>query len=440
MLFLSVYIGITLRFWSTEPTLGLSGGILVVKAISYAVVITTVMLVTGLYQRGQDGSYREQVFRLLWAFGLSLPLMTVLFYLIPSLFIGRGAFGLSFLLSLLGLLSTRKIFLILAGHEAIKRRVMVLGAGPMAAQIEQAQNDISWHGIEVVGYVPVKGETIVVDAKRLIKKEQRLFDLAVDYHVDEIVLALQDIREHLPMEDVLACRMRGIKVTEPVTFFEQWLGRIQIDAIRPEQTVMLSSFNDSWVRNLLKSSFDILVSLFIFAACLPIMLITTLAILVESGWPVFYSQKRVGKDGRVFTVYKFRSMVVDAEKDGAQFAAKNDARVTRVGRFIRATRIDELPQLLNVLRGEMSFVGPRPERPEFVQTLAKEIPYYQLRHRVKPGITGWAQICYPYGDSAEDAKQKLQFDLYYIKNYSLFLDVTILVQTAKVVLWNEGAR
>ncbi|MGE3775177.1 MAG: exopolysaccharide biosynthesis polyprenyl glycosylphosphotransferase, partial [Gammaproteobacteria bacterium] len=218
-------------------------------------------------------------------------------------------------------------------------------------------------------------------------------------------------------------------------------GKIRLDALHPSGVIFADGFTQAVIRRTEKRLFDIVASLFLLSLTLPFMLVTALAILLESGRPIFYTQRRVGLRGECFNVIKFRSMRTDAEVDGKPvWAAKEDNRVTGVGRFIRKTRIDELPQLLNVLKGDMSFVGPRPERPEFVSELAQVIPYYDLRHHVKPGITGWAQVSYPYGSSIKDAREKLQYDLYYLKNYSVFLDVNILLQTIQVILWGKGAR
>jgi len=237
--------------------------------------------------------------------------------------------------------------------------------------------------------------------------------------------------------------MKGVRVIEESAYLERQLGKIRLDSLQPSTVVFADGFTQAVIKSTGKRLFDILVSLLLLILASPIMLAVAVAIAIESRGrgPVFYSQERVGLGARAFRVHKFRSMCVDAERDGvAQWAKKNDDRVTTVGRLIRSTRIDELPQLFNVLKGDMSFVGPRPERPQFVKELAEQIPYFDLRHHVKPGMTGWAQVCYPYGASIEDAREKLQYDLYYLKNYSLFLDTMIIFQTLQVVLWGKGSR
>jgi sugar transferase (PEP-CTERM system associated) len=260
--------------------------------------------------------------------------------------------------------------------------------------------------------------------------------------IKEVIVAVREQRGGvLPLRELLDCRVRGIPVTDLSAFYEKVRGEVPIETLKASWLIYGSGFEQGNVRTLIKRAFDLAASVVLFAATLPLMIVTALAIKVESPGPVIYRQVRTGRAGRPFTVLKFRSMRADAEKDGvAQWAKPGDARVTRVGRVIRKLRIDELPQLINVLRGEMSFVGPRPERPEFVAKLKEQIPFYDLRHSVKPGLTGWAQVRYSYGASVEDARTKLQFDLYYVKNHSLFLDILILFETARVILFREGAH
>jgi len=243
------------------------------------------------------------------------------------------------------------------------------------------------------------------------------------------------------MSKLLECKLQGISIVDLPTFFERETGYVQLNSLSASWMIFSEGFSKTGFRRLLKRAFDICVSCAMLVATLPIILLAALAIWRESGRPILYRQTRVGEAGKVFEILKFRSMRIDAEKDGiARWAQKDDDRITRVGKFVRLTRIDELPQLLNVLRGDMSFVGPRPERPPFVHDLSRKVPFYGSRHSVRPGITGWAQVRYPYGASLDDAVQKLQFDLYYVKNHSLFLDLVILLQTAHVVLFGKGAR
>jgi sugar transferase (PEP-CTERM system associated) len=243
------------------------------------------------------------------------------------------------------------------------------------------------------------------------------------------------------MDQLLECRLAGIPVQTMETFYEKLRGRVPVDALKGSWLVYGNGFRQSSLRTFEKRAVDIAASLVLLALGLPIMALAAIAIVLESGFPVFYRQERVGRGGVTFTVWKFRSMRTDAEADGQpRWAVKGDSRVTRVGRFMRKTRIDEMPQLFNVLKGDMSLVGPRPERPTFVADLTKEIPFYNARHSVKPGVTGWAQVRYTYGASVEDAKKKLEYDLYYVKNHSLVLDLLILLETVRVVLFQEGAH
>jgi sugar transferase (PEP-CTERM system associated) len=261
--------------------------------------------------------------------------------------------------------------------------------------------------------------------------------------VAEVVVAMDDRRRGFPISELLQCRLSGIDVTELLTFLERETGRVRLDILHPTWMIFGEGFRRDPVRRISARALDLAASLAVLTLSLPVMLLAVIAIKIEEGWraPVFYRQRRVGLLGREFELLKFRSMRPDAEKDGqARWAVKRDPRVTRVGAFIRTTRIDELPQILCVLRGQMSFVGPRPERPEFVRELAERIPYYVERHCVKPGLTGWAQLCYAYGASEQDALEKLQYDLYYIKNHTLLFDLAIVLQTVEVVCLGKGAR
>jgi sugar transferase (PEP-CTERM system associated) len=254
---------------------------------------------------------------------------------------------------------------------------------------------------------------------------------------------MDDRRLSFPMEQLLECRLEGVEIIDLVSFLERETGKVRLDVLNPSWMIFSEGFRQGRIHSTLERAFDILASLILLIVASPIMLATAIAIKLTEGprATVFYRQERVGQYGRPFELLKFRSMREDAEADGqAQWAQKNDSRVTRVGSFIRTTRIDELPQIINVLRGEMSFVGPRPERPQFVEQLNERIPYYRERHSIKPGITGWAQLCYPYGSSEQDAVEKLQYDLFYVKNHSLLFYLAILVQTVEVILWRKGAR
>jgi sugar transferase (PEP-CTERM system associated) len=349
-------------------------------------------------------------------------------------FLAIGLFSLTFV---------RVIAHRLLDEDILKRRVLVYGAGQNAARIMQLRRRSDQRGFKVVGYVPSANEERVIPEDRLLVPSLPLSELAALHQIDEIVMAMDDRRRQFPLKELLDCRLSGIEVSELATFLERETGKVYLDILIPSWMIFGDGFRRDMFRRYSERLFDVLASFVLLVLSLPFMLLTVLAIKLEEGLraPVLYGQPRVGYAGKVFRVLKFRSMRVDAEKDGrARWAQANDDRVTRVGRFIRKVRIDELPQLFNVLGGQMSFVGPRPERPEFVKQLAESIPYYEERHAVKPGITGWAQLCYPYGASEQDAVEKLQYDLYYVKNHGLIFDIFILLQTVEVIVLGKGAR
>ncbi len=443
ILIASTYLGVSLRLADFNPTDKLMVGHIWTKALLFTVVLMVVMAGMGLYQRSLRDDLRGILFRVGLALLVGLVLVSIGLKVAPTLSIGPAAFTTAFVLSAAGILLFRTLVFQLAGNTLYKRRVLILGSGQMASQVEELRRKSDHQDMKLVGFVHVPGEPDAVTSVNILAIQTSLLDLALEHRVDEIVVAVDERRENFPIEQILDCKMSGIRILDLVTFFEQQTGKIKLEALNPSSMIFADGFIQAVVKNSLHRMLDVLLSLGVLAIAWPFMLLIASLIWAESRGraPVLYRQVRVGRDGRNFPVLKFRSMEVDAEKDGeAQWAARNDTRVTLVGSLIRKSRIDELPQLINVLKGDMSFVGPRPERPEFVAELEKKIPYYGLRHRVNPGITGWAQICYPYGSSERDAKEKLQFDLYYIKNYSLFLDLMILIQTAQVILWGKGAR
>jgi sugar transferase (PEP-CTERM system associated) len=319
--------------------------------------------------------------------------------------------------------------------------VLVYGCSARVRPFAKLRRRSDRRGFHIVGFVAPPGETPDLDGEIILQAPQGLPALCTEHGVEEIVIALQDRRQRLPSNELLQCRMAGIGVVDLVTFLERENGLILIEGLNPSWMIFGEGFRHNLWRRVTSRLLDLLASLALLVVAGPIMLVTALVIWLDDGRRdgVFYRQERVGFGGRGFELLKFRSMRVDAEAAGApQWAQKNDPRVTRLGGFLRKSRIDELPQLLNVLRGEMSFVGPRPERPHFVRQLEDKIPFYAQRHTVKPGITGWAQLCYPYGASENDALQKLQYDLYYVKNSTLLFDLAILVQTAEVVFMGKG--
>jgi sugar transferase (PEP-CTERM system associated) len=441
--FLASQLGAFFRFgWVLPPDV--SPVSWVATGLFFAVGMSVAMLSMGLYQRGAQEQEAGFVVRLGLAFVLGLVLLAVGFYAVPFLFMGRGVVGLSLVFSFIGISLVRELFARLVDVESRRRRVLVLGAGVNAHSIANALEHGRNLGFLVVGYVQLPRSQVTVDHAKLLPADRSLLELAMAHSVDEIVVAADDQRGKLPVDELVDCKLSGFEVLDLLSFFEKELQIIKIDLLHPSWIFFSTNgFRMSMGGRLTKRLFDVTAALVMLSVAFPLMLLVTIASLIESRGrdPILYHQVRVGQHGRLFQVHKFRSMRVDAEADGvARWAAKNDARITALGSFIRKTRLDELPQIFNVLKGEMSLVGPRPERPEFVQELSAGIPYYAERHRVKPGVTGWAQLLYAYGSDAEDARRKLEYDLYYVKHAGLILDLVILLQTVEVVLFSKGAR
>jgi sugar transferase (PEP-CTERM system associated) len=414
------------------------------RALLFSAVMVTSMLAFGLYSGRQRARAFGILVRVVAAALVCLAATVVFFYLIPNLYIGRGVLAFAVVGAVAGVVVSRVVMTRVVGDETFKRRVLVYGSGRSASTIANLRRRTDRRGFTVVGFVQAPNEPRVVADDRMLKVgDGGLRELCERYGIEEVVVAMEDRRRGFPARDLLECRLAGIEIIELLTLLERETGRVRIDALNPSWMIFGDGFRRDMFRLLSSRVLDLTASVVIVILAAPLMLLTALAIKLEDGWraPIFYRQERVGLGGRTFELLKFRSMRTDAEKAGqAIWAAKNDARVTRVGNIIRKLRIDELPQILNVLRNDMSFVGPRPERPTFVAELAEKIPYYVQRHCVKPGVTGWAQLCYPYGSCEQDALEKLQYDLYYIKNNCFLFDLSILVQTVEVVFMGKGAR
>ena len=397
---------------------------------------------SGLYQRAQDWSVGESSLRAGFAVVLGVVLAYQIFNLLPVGFGNLEAIRTSAMLVIAALILRRVVIGYWATKSRAGSRVLVFGAGP-AAQMVGSTLRAADPLATIVGYFPGPNEKqSTVPAGDCLSTEQSLTQTAQRLDVDEIIVALTERRSgSMPLRELLDCKLAGVRVFDITTYFERMLGQIRVDFVNAGWLIFGDGFNQGFYRTAIKRVFDILCSLVLIVLSAPIMLITAVAIKLESRGPIFYRQERVGAANRVFKVSKFRSMRTDAEKDGKpRWAAAQDDRVTRVGGVIRRLRIDELPQLFNVLSGDMSLVGPRPERPFFVEQLTNEIPYYAVRHSIKPGVTGWAQVRYQYGSTIEDSQEKLQYDLYYVKNHSLFLDCVVLFETVGVVLTGKGAR
>lgn len=439
----SAYLGAAIRFLDGSFLLSSKLDYFFLSATSFAMVMVFSMSVLGMYQHDFREGFRNTLLRLMPALILGLGILTLIFYMLPDLYFGRGILGIVIIIATCGILMTRTIFLKSSDAKILESRIIFLGGGLLAKECsELASNSAEYNRYEIIGFVPIADEELCVPLTAVLPGYESLISLVKKYKASEIVVSVVDRRSGtFPIKELLDCKLGGINVTDAAAFFEREACQIRVDSLQPSWLVFGGGFDQGFLRIFVKRTFDICASIMIFLFSLPIMLIAGLCIFIENGGPVFYHQERVGKNGKSFTVIKFRSMQIDAESGGIpQWASINDSRVTKVGKIIRKLRIDELPQILNVLKGEMSLVGPRPERPYFVNRLCEEVPFYKARHSVKPGITGLAQVRYQYGASIEDAIQKLQYDLYYVKNNSLFLDMIILIDTLQVVLFGKGSR
>ncbi len=414
------------------------------RGLLFAPVLSLAMAATGLYNERQSLSLGGLLTRILVSSLGGMLVIAIVANLIPELAFAREALLLGVVLVGAGSAGCHFVLAKLAGEQVFKKRIIVYGTGRRAASLMQKQAAGNLGGFKTVGFLPAVGdEPSAVSTERRIELRSSLLEHCQGHSVSEIVVALDDSRAALPFEAFLECRLAGIAVTDLTEFLERETGQVRIDLVHPNWMVFSDGFSRNSLYAHLERIFDVIASLGLLALTWPVMLLTVIAIKIEEGpmATVLYRQVRVGERGQPFQLFKFRSMREDAERDGrARWAAANDDRVTRVGRVIRKLRIDELPQIINVLNGEMSLVGPRPERPEFVSQLNTKIPLYRERHTIKPGITGWAQLCYPYGANETDAAEKLQYDLFYVKNRSLLFYLAILVQTVEVILWGKGAR
>jgi len=440
--FLGVNVGL-MNFLHSDEVPTFSYISLLPEAAIFVFMFLLCMGVMGMYQLHSLPDFKATLFRLTPTMILCFGLMTLMMYLLPSIYLGRGVLSVVIFFSFFGIAFLRTIVFKWFNTGVLRRRALVLGVGDSASElINQVEDDSSYHNSNLIGFVPFQGEKRVVPDKLVLSDEGSLAVLVKKYNVEEIIIATEERRGgSFPIQELLECKMHGTEVTDIATYFERERKHIRMDSLNPSWLVFGGGFDQSFLRSAIKRIFDVIASVILLIVTLPIMLITIIFILIEDGFPIFYRQERVGKGGDAFMVLKFRSMSKNAEKgQKPQWATTDDPRVTKVGRVMRKLRIDELPQIVNVLKNEMSFVGPRPERPYFVDMLGAQVPYYNIRHSIKPGITGWAQVRYPYGSSVEDAIEKLQYDLYYVKNHSLFFDVVILIHTVEVVLFGKGGR
>lgn len=387
---------------------------------------------------------RELLLRLVQALGIAWALLALLFYFIPPLLIGRGVSVISVPIVLGLLLGWRVGIHMLTGHPDIGEKILVVGTGQTALDTAEAVWERRDAGYRIVGFISENGAKPREKLGRsiILGKGPDLEDVIRNEKIDRVVIAVRERRGAFPTEALLKMSLAGdVSIEECTSFFERITGKVHVDMLRPSWLIFAGRRRDSPVKMVVREAFHRILALIGLIVSMPVALLTAILIKLESRGPIFYKQERVGQNGKIFNVIKFRSMKTDAEADGQPiWALSDDKRVTRIGRVIRKIRIDEVPQFWNILKGDMNFVGPRPERPHFVQQLATEISYYEHRHLVAPGLTGWAQIKYPYGASVSDAIQKLQYDLYYIKNQSLTLDMVIVFETVKTVLFGKGGR
>jgi len=444
--YVSVFVAVSLRFTTTDfSQIAESVDHISLKATVFMVLHMLFMVALGLYQVDQfkgRTSLPQMTARIIVSMLLVTLGLMVVYYLVPVTELGRGVTALALITSFSGMLILRRLFFSMVDGNLFISKILVLGVGHKALSILKLAESQTNPSFKIKGFVATPEQGREVPEGQIIELGDSLLQSARKLQINEIVVALDDRRKGYPVQHLLDCKLAGIKILEPVSFLEREQGKVNLAHLNPSWMIFGDGFAVSMAKEMLSRVFDIVASLGILILMSPILLVTAFLIGLE-GWfrePILYRQERVGKNGHRFELLKFRSMRIDAEKNGAQWAAKHDARVTRVGRFIRKVRIDELPQILNILKGDMRLVGPRPERPEFVNKLSESIALYQERHSVKPGLAGWAQLKYPYGATEEDAYEKLQYDLYYIKNANPVMDFFILLQTLEVVLFGKGAR
>lgn len=436
----SIYLAGFARFGSAWPSQG-DMSPTVPKALLFGALTVIGLAAMGLYQPHFRRLSREAIVARIAA-GLAVAALaeTAVFFVLPQLAHGRGIWGLSLLFAFVLIVAGRALVARFLSDDAFRRRIIVYGAGNMAASLLTLRRRTDQRGFKIIAFVTAPGDRFVIDDGRVQTSIGDMVEYVKEHEIDEIVVAMDDKRQGFPIRDLLQCKFAGVDVIDIIGFLERESGKVDVERLNPSWMIFAEGFTRRSSRRIAARCLDLTGGLLLLALSWPIMIFVALAIFIEDGAPILYRQTRVGLHGRSFEVLKFRSMRKHAEDGGAQWAQKGDPRVTKVGAFIRKVRFDELPQIFNIIRGQMSLVGPRPERPEFVEALAQKIPYYQERHCVKPGLTGWAQLQYPYGSSEKDALEKLRYDLYYVKNQSFLLDLIILLQTAEVVIWQKGSR
>jgi sugar transferase (PEP-CTERM system associated) len=409
------------------------------KALLFALVLQGAFYYAGLYDLSATRHARVVYERALRGVALGTLVLLLAFYVAPPIEVGRGIFLVAVALSVLFVPAWRVVYNGVTEGEGFLRRTLIVGNGELARELAWMVDTRRDLGLSLVGML-ARDRAQVDAAARVVGTYRDLYDLVTRERIQVVLVAYPDRRGTLPVEQLLEVKFRGVEVEEGVSFYERETGKIFVRELKPSQLIFSEGFTARPATRRLKRLIDVVFAAVGLLLAAPLVLLTALAVAIDSPGPILFKQIRAGELGRPFTLYKFRSMRVDAERTGARFAEENDPRVTRVGRFIRKARLDELPQLWNVLRGEMSMVGPRPERPVFIEQLEQQVPYFKQRLYMKPGVTGHAQVRCRYGATAEDHLEKLQYDLYYIKSYSVAFDLSIMLDTVKVVLLRIGAR
>jgi len=393
-----------------------------------------------LYDLSGTNLFADTAARITQAFGVGCIFLAIIYYLAPATIISTKIFFTGYLVICGSIAVWRFFYALVLDRRMFTQPILILGTGKIAENIAAEIENRRDSAYKIVAYAGDGEPRINPHRVPVVHDKSETLRIAAAKKAEKIIVALDDKRGNMPLQQLIACKLKGISIVKGIEFYESLTGKILVEKVNPSWIVFSDGFKQGRSIQIIKRVVDISLASFGLLISLPVILVTSVIIKLESPGTVFYTQDRIGEKGTIFKVIKFRSMRSDAEKDGPVWASENDSRVTRVGSFIRRVRIDEMPQMWGVLKGDMSFVGPRPERPVFVEQLAQNIPYYSLRHNIKPGITGWAQICYPYGASEEDALRKLEYDLYYIKNMSVWMDLVIVFQTIKTVLFQRGAR
>lgn len=437
--FFSLLLAYSLRFSGAEiESTFIDGGIF--RFLCYLCVVAFSSYLLELYEYRKFASRKFILQATFFSTVLTFFALSALFYLLPITQFGRGILLITLFILALSQICLRLLVRKFSRATRFASRILIVGVGDLASKIaEIVPEDHNPHSY--LGFISCNNEKVSVNSDRVVGDIKELGNLIHDYRPHKIIVAVTERRGALPLKEIMHSKLRGVEVFDAPTFYEQQTGRLLVEDIQPSSFIYTQGFRMTQFMRSYKRIFDILLSSFGLLLVAPLLPIIALVIKLESSGPVLYKQLRVGEREIEYFVYKFRSMREDAESGtGAVWAQKEDPRVTKVGKFIRKTRIDEIPQLFNVLKGDMSFIGPRPERLAFVERLKETIPYYSTRHFIKPGVTGWAQVRYPYGASDEDALEKLRYDLFYIKNYSIFLDFKIILDTVKVVTSGFGGR